>query len=104
MLGTPSIIAKTDNIEAILSVQTNQMAAKYFPNAYVDIEKVDGLVNVSPLDWTVVRYLNPNMEDDGNGLGYTLDSEKAKAEVSRHNIAKFIIDYSITDEYIKKSL
>lgn len=102
LLGTPSIVAKNDDRNAKLSVMANTMASRNMPNGYIDMKKIEGLVSESNLNWTVVRYLDPNAENDGGGYTATLDLNEAKLSVSRHNIARFIINETLNDRYIRE--
>ena len=69
------------------------------PAAYRDLKKVQEILQESAADWTVVRFINPNEETDGAGYGYVLGDKAAGFNVSRRNIARFMLNDALKPEF-----
>lgn len=57
---------------------------------------------MSNIDWTVVRFINPNLKTNGNGYDYVFGDKNGKLSISRYNIANFIVEESMQDKFIKR--
>ncbi|HAC1280922.1 TPA_asm: NAD(P)H-binding protein, partial [Listeria monocytogenes] len=72
------------------------------PNAYREMKKMEKIIYVSNIDWTVVRFINPNLKTNGNGYDYVFGDKNGKLSISRYNIANFIVEESMQDKFIKR--
>ncbi|HEM0204821.1 TPA: NAD(P)H-binding protein, partial [Listeria monocytogenes] len=73
-----------------------------YPNAYREMKKMEKIIYVSNIDWTVVRFINPNLKTNGNGYDYVFGDKNGKLSISRYNIANFIVEESMQDKFIKR--
>ena len=73
-----------------------------FPTGYVEYRKIGEIVNESKLDWTVVRFLDPNAKHVNNTYQVTLNGKTNKIKVSRQNIANFVYKVASENLYIQK--
>ncbi|EAH1975926.1 oxidoreductase, partial [Listeria monocytogenes] len=78
------------------------MAKILYPNAYREMKKMEKIIYVSNIDWTVVRFINPNLKTNGNGYDYVFGDKNGKLSISRYNIANFIVEESMQDKFIKR--
>ena len=102
LIGTPSIIDRgVDKKNWVFTAST--FAAKYFmPHAYRDIVATGQVLEESEMDWTVVRFLNPNIKSDGHGYDYVFGNQKPKWSISRRNVARFMVHEAVKPKFIKK--
>lgn len=63
---------------------------------------MEKIIYVSNIDWTVVRFINPNLKTNGNGYDYVFGDKNGKLSISRYNIANFIVEESMQDKFIKR--
>ncbi|EIN4868294.1 NAD(P)H-binding protein, partial [Listeria monocytogenes] len=70
--------------------------------AYREMKKMEKIIYVSNIDWTVVRFINPNLKTNGNGYDYVFGDKNGKLSISRYNIANFIVEESMQDKFIKR--
>jgi putative NADH-flavin reductase len=101
IFGTPTLPSKKDK-KNITTVIPNFMAKALFPNAYQEMKKMSEILYSSNVDWTVVRFINPNLKKNGNGYEYVMGDKRGKFGISRYNIASFIINESIQDKFINE--
>ncbi|EAC6269926.1 oxidoreductase, partial [Listeria monocytogenes] len=67
-----------------------------------EMKKMEKIIYVSNIDWTVVRFINPNLKTNGNGYDYVFGDKNGKLSISRYNIANFIVEESMQDKFIKR--
>lgn len=100
-IATPAISAKKD-VKQIATILPSFMPKVFMPTAYAEMKEIEKLLKTARLDWTVVRFINPNAKSDGNGYDISFGDTKSKMNVSRHNIAKCMLDATSNDEWIHK--
>lgn len=101
VIGTPTLSSHKDKSN-LTTVLPNVMAKILYPNAYREMKKMKGILYSSDLDWTVVRFINPNVKNKGKGYDFVLGERNGKLGVSRFNIASFIIEQALQDRFIKE--
>lgn len=101
VIGTPTLSSKKDKTN-LTTILPNIMAKILYPNAYREMKKMKDILYSSHLEWTVVRFINPNLKNDGNGYDYVLGEKNGKLGISKSNIARFIINESIKDKFINE--
>ncbi|HEB2280809.1 TPA: NAD(P)H-binding protein [Staphylococcus aureus] len=99
LIGTPTIADKRKDKKLFSNVMPNVAAKIFMPPAYRDLKKLQSVLERYEMNWTVVRFINPNLKTDGNGYTYVLGDRKAKLSISRRNIAKFMVHESIKPEF-----
>jgi putative NADH-flavin reductase len=100
-LATPTISAKED-VKQLVTELPSKMAKVLYPTGYAEMKAIEKLINNSRLDWTVVRIINPNVKTNGNGYSVSFGDTKGKMNVSRHNVAKCMLEATMKDEWIHK--
>ncbi|EAC6233256.1 TPA_asm: oxidoreductase [Listeria monocytogenes] len=101
IIGTPTLTSKEDK-NHITTILPKVMAKILYPNAYREMKKMEKIIYVSNIDWTVVRFINPNLKTNGNGYDYVFGDKNGKLSISRYNIANFIVEESMQDKFIKR--
>lgn len=100
-LGTPAIKSNQDK-KQIATILPAIMPRLFFPPGHAEMKGVEALVKASKVDWTVIRIINPNVKNDGNGYTTSLGDSKAKFNVSRKNVAQCMYDAIRKEEWIGK--
>jgi putative NADH-flavin reductase len=100
-IATPSISALEDKKSIAIKIPPF-MARILYPNGYREMKSIEKIIKASPLDWTVVRFINPNLKNKNAKYKYSLGDTKFKFSVSRENIATFIIDCINNKSLIRK--
>ncbi|CAG7914228.1 NAD(P)-dependent oxidoreductase [Mammaliicoccus sciuri] len=100
-IGTTAIKAQEDK-KQIITLIPPILAKLGMPKAYAEVTGIGEVVKKSDLDWTIIRFLNPNVKSDGNGYDVTFGDKKGKFNVSRKNIAQAIYDSINKKEWLKK--
>jgi putative NADH-flavin reductase len=100
-LATPALQSDDDkkNMSTILP---GVLAKVLLPNGYAEMEKLEGMIKESNLDWTVVRIINPNVKYTGQSYDYSFGDKPAKLGVSRENVAKFMYSAVRDNQLIRK--
>lgn len=71
-----------------------------FPTGYKEYRKIGEIINLSSIDWTVVRFLDPKAKHIDTNYQVTLDGKTTKTKISRENIANFVYKVAIENSYI----
>lgn len=100
-LGTPSIRSDDDSMQ-FWTIVPAIMARILYPNGYLEMTKIERLIKMTSLDWTVVRIINPNAAHKNSGYSVSLGNTPVKAAVSRENIAAFIYSIATKKSYVRK--
>ncbi|MTV22249.1 NAD(P)-dependent oxidoreductase [Staphylococcus delphini] len=100
-IGTTAIKAKEDK-KQMVTVIPPMIAKLAFPRSYAEVTGLGEVVKHSGLDWTIVRFLNPNIKTDGNGYDVSFGDTKGKLSVSRKNIAQAMYDAIKKEDWIGK--
>ncbi|HEC2159394.1 TPA: NAD(P)H-binding protein [Staphylococcus delphini] len=100
-IGTTAIKAKEDK-KQMVTVIPPMIAKLAFPRAYAEVTGLGEVVKHSGLDWTIVRFLNPNMKTDGKGYDVSFGDTKGKLNASRKNIAQAMYDAIKKEDWIGK--
>lgn len=100
-IGTPSIHADGDKptLGARLAVG---MVKRVMPGVYQAVTGMAAKVAGSDLDWTIVRYLQPD-DADAKGVQHVgLAGSGVKMKVTRADIADFIVAQLATDQWSRQ--
>jgi putative NADH-flavin reductase len=100
-LGTPSIHS-VDDKRQLWTILPGIIAKLLFPGGYQEMKKIEGLIKASPLDWTVVRIIDPNGKHTGNGYSFSFGDKPVKRGVSRENVGAFIYNVASDRSFIHK--
>lgn len=100
-LATPTLQAEEDK-KQFSTVLPSIMAKLFLPNGYLEMKKMEKLIKNSPLDWTVVRIINPNIKYQNQDYTFSFGDKPAKMGVSRENVGKFMYRVASENLYIKK--
>lgn len=101
ILGTPVITAYED--EPYMSTKIPVLVTKYiFPNVYLEMKRMEQLITVSKLDWTVVRIIKLVECNRFFDYDVSLGDEPARTAVSRDNVASFMYHIAKDHSYIYK--
>lgn len=90
--ATPTLVDRKRDTKSLVTVLPNLMARLFLPAGYRELKKMQEIIEQTSVDWTVVRFLNPNSKTSGTGYAYAFGDGKAKFNVSRRNIAKFMVE------------
>ncbi|WP_321382924.1 NAD(P)H-binding protein [uncultured Enterococcus sp.] len=101
IIGTPTLSGPDDQSN-MLTILPKVMAKLLYPNAYMEMQEMSKMIQNSTIDWTVVRFINPNLKITGSGYAYSLGDKSGKLGVSRENIAKFLVEEALAPKFIKK--
>ena len=100
LIGAPTLgDPKTDKKSVFTIWLPNLLAKAFMPAAYRDLKKVQNLLANNNGNWTVVRFINPNVKTDGKGYAYVMGDKKAGFNVSRKNIAQFMLNEAHKPEF-----
>lgn len=100
-LGTPTIRAKEDK-KQLLTVAPGYMARVLFPTGYTEMKVIENLIKQANIDWTVIRIINPNAKNNGNGYTVTFGKNKGKISSSRENIGKCMLEATTQSTWIHR--
>lgn len=100
-LATPTLQSDDDK-KQFSTVFPGIMAKLFLPNGYLEMKKMEKLIKDSPLDWTVVRIINPNVKHKNQEYAFSFGDKPAKMGVSRENVGKFMYHVAKENLYIKK--
>jgi len=76
------------------------LARVLFPNGHAEMKAIERLLLASPLDWTVVRFVDPKAKTDGKGCAHTLGDGTFGFQVSRANIAAFLLESIDREDFV----
>jgi len=77
------------------------LARVLFPNGHAEMKAIERLLLASPLDWTVVRFVDPKAKTDGDGIAHTLGDGAFGFQVSRANIASFLLESIDRTDFVR---
>ncbi len=89
VIGTPTLRSTQDR-PSVSTVVPGLLARILYPTGYREMRKLETVITHSSLDWTVVRFINPNRKDRNSGYGISCGDKPAKLSVSRENVGRFI--------------
>lgn len=98
-LATPSVKFEKD-VSSLATRLPTILAKLFLPKAYKEIVQIGDIVKTSELDWTIVRIIAPkNIPAKGN-VKITFGAEKIKFNISRSDIADFMLKQVTDKQYI----
>ncbi|MFC3928624.1 NAD(P)H-binding protein [Streptococcus caprae] len=100
--GTPTLADRHRDKNSLVTLVPKVMARLFLPAGYREMKKMQAILEQTSVDWTVVRFLNPNLKSDGVGYTYAFGDSKAKFSVSRQNIAKFMVYDSYKSQFSRE--
>ncbi|MBD2868845.1 NAD(P)-dependent oxidoreductase [Paenibacillus arenilitoris] len=100
-LATPTLQSDEDK-KQFSTVFPGIMAKLFLPSGYLEMKKMEKLIKHSPLDWTVVRIINPNVNHRNQEYAFSFGDKPAKMGVSRENVGKFMYRVAKENLYSKK--
>lgn len=95
LIGTPTLADKEHDNRNKTTIFPSLMARIFMPAAYREMKEMQKILEGSQSNWTVVRFINPNLKTDGGGIGYVLGEKTGKFSISRRNIARFMVEKAI---------
>lgn len=101
-IATPTLKADSDPDAGFAKFLRKVLVPLTMPHAFREITKLGEVIKASQLDWSVVRFLNPNTKTDGNGYRLAVGTEKYKMAVSRRNIAASMYAVAKENTYLKE--
>ena len=100
-MGTTTIKAKGD-VKHFSNTLLPIIPKIVFPTGYVEYRKIGEIMNGSDLDWTVVRFLDPNAKHKNDNYRVTMDGKTSKIKISRQNIANFVYKVASEELYLRQ--
>jgi len=100
-LATPTVKSNEDK-KHLATIIPGIMAKILFPNGYMEMKKIEEMIKISSLDWTVVRIINPNIKHSKNDYDYSFGDRPAKMSVSKENAGSFIYKIAKENLFVKK--
>jgi putative NADH-flavin reductase len=99
-IATPSVKSPED-ISSLVTRMPTIMAKLFFTSAYKEIVQVGQVVEVSSLDWTIVRFIAPNNKPKSGNVKVTFGDSKINWGISRSNIAEFLFKQIENRQFIR---
>lgn len=101
-IATPTLKAQEDPDGGFGKFLRKYLVPLSVPPAFREITKLGEVVKTSPLDWSVVRFLNPTAKTDERAYKFAVGNEKYKMSVSRYNISAGIYEIAKNSTYLRK--
>ena len=99
-IATPSVKSAED-IPSMVTKMPSIMAKLFFPSAYQEIVQVGRVVQTSPLDWTIVRFIAPNNKPRSKKIKVSFGDTKTGWGISRADIADFLFTQIQDKQFIR---
>ena len=99
--ATPSVKARGDK-KSYITLIPSVMAGLFLPNAKRALVSIAQEIEKSGLDWTIVRFMAPNNKPSIGKVKVSFGREKLSFNISRSDIAKFMVDQIDSSKYIHK--
>jgi len=100
-IGTTTMKAQTD-VKHFSNTILPLIPKLLFPTGYAEYIKMGGIMRKSKLDWTVVRFLDPNAKHKSDNYRVALDGKTNKTKISRENIANFVYKVATENTFIRQ--
>lgn len=98
--ATPSIHFKEDK-KSVITVVPGIMASILFKKSKEELVKISEVITDSNLDWTIVRFMAPKNSPFTGDVKVGFGDKKMSFNISRSDIAKFMVDQIASQEYVK---
>ena len=99
-IATPSVKSAEDK-PSMLTRMPSIMAKLFFPSAYREIVQVGWVVQMSQLDWTIVRFIASNNQSLSKKIKVSFDDTKIGWGISRADIADFLFTQIQDKQFIR---
>ena len=100
-IGTPTVQAKED-VKHFSNVVLPLIPRILFPTGYQEYRKMGRIMSQSDLDWTVVRFLDPNSKHDNQEIEVNHEGKARKVKISRKDIASFTYKIALENSFLRK--